>query len=541
MTRRTCRTAALSGLALATALAGGMLTFVGITPASAAQTLNVTGPASPQTVGTGFDVTVSNATASANVILTLTTAPSGSTLTCTSNTESANSIGVATFTDCVIDKPSSGTGDVLGATDSSNDNPGASSPFIVVGTATKLAFTTEPSSSAMGGTAFAVQPVVSIEDAAGNVVTTDTSQVTLSLAGSPTGAALACTSNPRAASAGVATFAGCAINLANSYAITATDGKLTVAVSTNIDVGVGPATRLSFTTEPSGNSALESAFAVQPIVSVEDAGGNVVTSGTNSNALVSLAITGSPAGPSLTCTANNMIASAGVATFAGCAINLTGRFSLTASAPGLSSVVSTEITVGGSTAISIAPSFPPRVATGKNVTFTATVTPMTSNGTLTGTVSYEVNGTAIPDCTNEVLSSGTAKCTLTFEARGRYTITATYAGDPQYNSSSARVFQVVDSEVLPKEIDTVIPEGRVNFRSAFYVRIHLYGARGTVTGRATVVYAGKAICSAALVNGIENCTTNSSSIGHGIHRLIVLYKGQGLYYSHNQAVFIAIS
>jgi hypothetical protein len=76
--------------------------------------------------------------------------------------------------------------------------------------------------------------VVTVEDAGGNVVTGDTSLVTLAItAGSGTsGATLTCTADPVNAVAGVATFSGCIINLAGSnYTLKTTDGALTSATS----------------------------------------------------------------------------------------------------------------------------------------------------------------------------------------------------------------------------------------------------------------------------------------------------------------------
>lgn len=540
MSRRTHRFAALSGITLALTLAGGMLAFVGVAPASAASTLVVTGPASPQATGTGFGVTVSGATASASVSLALTTAPTGSTLTCTADTEVANASGVATFTDCVVNDPSTGSGDVIGAMDTV-DIGGFSNAFVVLGPASKLVFTTEPSSSATGGTPFAVQPVVSIEDAVGNVVTTDTSRVTLALAGSPTGAAITCTANPLAATAGVARFAGCAINLANSYTLTASDGTLTVALSSSVDVSVGSAARLGFTTEPSTSAASATAFAVQPVVSVEDAGGNPVSSGADSTASVTLALTSAAAGTSLACKANTVAAVAGVATFTGCSINEAGKYTLTASAPGLASGASTAVTAGGTTAMAFTPSHPVRIPAGSSATYTVTVTAKSGSGALTGTVTFSVNGAAESQCTSLALSSGTAKCTIAFGTACRYKVTAAYGGDPLYTGSSAQVVQVVRNRSLPKEIDTVRPAGSLVLGKAFYLRIHLYGIRGAVSGRAIVRFAGKVVCSAPLSNGVVNCAANSSLIGPGTHRLVVIYRAQGFYFSHNQALDITVT
>ena len=60
--------------------------------------------------------------------------------------------------------------------------------------------------------------------------TGNTSSVTLAIT-TPAGATLSCTNNPQGAVAGVATFAGCDIDLPVPYTLTATDGALTAAVS----------------------------------------------------------------------------------------------------------------------------------------------------------------------------------------------------------------------------------------------------------------------------------------------------------------------
>ena len=105
---------------------------------------------------------------------------------------------------------------------------------VSVGPAAKLAFTQQPGGST-GGVAFATQPTVAVQDLAGNTVTTDTSPVTLALT-VPGGATLSCTSNPVAAVTGVASFAGCRVNVAGSYTLTATDGGLTAAVSSSFTI-----------------------------------------------------------------------------------------------------------------------------------------------------------------------------------------------------------------------------------------------------------------------------------------------------------------
>jgi trimeric autotransporter adhesin len=79
---------------------------------------------------------------------------------------------------------------------------------------------------------------VSVEDSGGNVVTTNTSAVTLAIASQPgSGAALTCNANPVTASAGVASFAGCKITgKAGSYTLKATDGSLSSATSSSFSL-----------------------------------------------------------------------------------------------------------------------------------------------------------------------------------------------------------------------------------------------------------------------------------------------------------------
>ncbi|HEY5385899.1 MAG TPA: hypothetical protein VIJ56_11760, partial [Acidimicrobiales bacterium] len=230
--------------------------------------------------------------------------------------------GVATFTGCSIN--TEGTGYQLHAVDGSLTTAN-STPFdVTVGQASQLAFTVSPGGAA-GGTAFTTQPVVTVEDAGGNTVTTDASTPTLSItAGSPTGggsgALSGCTPST---SGGVTTYTGCSINTASTgYKLHAVDGVFATADSTPFDVTVGQARQLVFTVQP-GDAAAGSAFGTQPVVTIEDAGGNTVTT---DNAAVNVII-GQGTGTLSGCTET---ASGGVTTFNGCSIDTAGSFMLQA-------------------------------------------------------------------------------------------------------------------------------------------------------------------------------------------------------------------
>jgi hypothetical protein len=119
--------------------------------------------------------------------------------------------------------------------------------FNITGEASKLVFTTQTTGGA-AGSAFPVQPVVTVEHSSGNIVTSYSTAVTLAI-GTGSGT-LTCTTNPVTAASGVATFAGCQISAnGNGDTLKATSGALTAATSTSFNV-TGTATKLVFTTQP---------------------------------------------------------------------------------------------------------------------------------------------------------------------------------------------------------------------------------------------------------------------------------------------------
>ena len=67
------------------------------------------------------------------------------------------------------------------------------------------------------------------------------------------------------------------------------------------------------------------------------------------------------------------------------------------------------------------------VTPGQQVTYTATVSPAPSGGT----ISFADNGVAIPDCGAQVVNaSGKATCKVTYTALGTHVVTALYTGSP---------------------------------------------------------------------------------------------------------------
>ncbi len=294
---------------------------------------------------------------STDVTLAITTKAGSGTLTCSGGLTKEAVNGLVAFGGCSINNAE--VGYKITATSSPVLAQAVSNPFDV---ADRLVFRTQPSATTGAGIAFAAQPVIAVRAGASDTaVNDDVTVVTLSIKAG-TGAAAAVLSCPGGLSKtvvnGVAAFTGCAIDKvsptspANPYKIVASATNLTSAESSNVTIASGPASKLGFTAQPNAGVAAQ-VFTIQPVVAVQDAGGNTVTTGASSTATVTLAIGSNPGGGTLTCTGGlSRNAVAGVATFAGCSINSAGvGYTLVATSTGLTSATSTAFTVtvaGGS-------------------------------------------------------------------------------------------------------------------------------------------------------------------------------------------------
>ena len=280
-------------------------------------------------------------------------------LTCAGGTSMAMVGGVAAFRGCRIDTagrayrlaayvtpydPSQGPAQGLSA---------ASLPFDIRGgtrVATGISFTTQPLGanyggqrpSAPAGRSWAIQPVVSMLDGQGNVITSDDSTViVLDVApGSPQvggPGSLTCAGGLSVrVFRGVARFSGCSVDAPGaSYQLraqTVSTGSTLVLTDLSLpfDIGGGstPA-RARFTTEPLGatldgavpTSPSGTPWAVQPVVSILDASGRLVRG--DDETIVTLSVDGSsiPTGGGLYCAGGTSLqVLTGVAAFTGCQI-----------------------------------------------------------------------------------------------------------------------------------------------------------------------------------------------------------------------------
>jgi hypothetical protein len=146
-----------------------------------------------------------------------------------------------------------------------NDTGSINDVTFVIGGATKLAFTTQPSFFATTNINLDTQPVVEVQDAAGNKVSSSVA-ITLSAvlatdtntAGSGT---LNATTNPLSATDGVASFAGVNYTADEDIKIKATAGGLTTAFSDAVLVSVPDSTPPEILSEASTESETSATIA----------------------------------------------------------------------------------------------------------------------------------------------------------------------------------------------------------------------------------------------------------------------------------------
>ncbi len=235
------------------------------------------------------------------------------------------------------------TASTLGLQDVTIVNPDGQSTIasgcinVTLPLAAKLAFTVQPPASSVSGSAFSA--TVTVQDAGGGTVTTDNSNVTLSLSGGTLGANLGGTLTVQAIN-GVATFSGLSVDKAGiGYTLHATDASLTPADSSAFAIVAGTAANIAFTQQPS-DAVAGSANSPAIIATVTDGAGNPVAGES-----VSLTVASGPAAAFTSITSPQTTDASGNATFADAVLTVAGTYTLGA-ADGVLNATSNAFVVG---------------------------------------------------------------------------------------------------------------------------------------------------------------------------------------------------
>ena len=381
-------------------------------------------------------------TFTSSITVAIGTNPSGGIL---GGTKVVNAVaGVATFATLTIDK--TGIGYTLNATRTGLTGATSTAFNITAGSATKLAFTVQPVSTA------ALAPImpavkVTAQDALGNTATGFTSNVTVAFGTNPAPGSVLSGTKVVAAVAGVATFSNLSINLAgNGYTLMATASGLTAATSASFDITSGAA--LVFTVQPTTTTA---GVTITPAIKVtaRDAGGATVTTFVGNVTVAIAAGTGAP-GATLSGT-TTVAAVAGVATFSNLGINKAASgYRLTASGSGFSIGTSSSFRINAGTPTKLGfivqPSNTPAGAiiipgvqvavqdalgntvTGLSGSITVAIGTNPAGGTLGGTTTQPINAGLASFPTLTVNNAGTG-----------YTLTAASTG---YTGATSAAFNI---------------------------------------------------------------------------------------------------
>ncbi|HJR36595.1 MAG TPA: Ig-like domain-containing protein, partial [Gemmatimonadales bacterium] len=337
---------------------------------------------------------------------------------------------------------------------------------ITAGAPSNLAITTQPSSTAQNGVAFAQQPAIALRDASNNPVSQAGVVVTAVIASG--GGTLGGTTTATTDGSGIATF--------TNLSITGTTGARTLSFSApsynsvtsgTITLSAGAATQLVITTQPASSAQSGVVFAPQPVLQLRDVSGNNVS---QAGVMVTAAI--ASGGGTLGGTTTVATSGTGVVTFAGLSISGTvGARTLAFSAPGLTGATSgtIDLSAGPASKLSITtqPSgtaqsgvaFPQQPAiqlrdaadnpvSQSGVAITASLASGPGGGTLNGSTIAATDGSGLATFTNLSLSGASGSYTLGFSA-GSLTGTTSSAIDLSAGAGSKLAITTQPSATTP--------------------------------------------------------------------------------------------
>lgn len=327
--------------ATATGLVEAVSTPIQISPSYIAPRLTVTAP-SIATMNAPFDVVMKVNDARGILLpaligqatISLASGATGATLSGTLTATVTD--GIATFSGLSLDTVGSNyTFNVSfnGITKTSN-----TLKILQPATATHVVVFTQPPTTLSAGSPFGL--TVRLVDDFGNLATSSSSSVTLSLNDNPGGATLGGTIS-KAFTSGVATFTNLTLNNSGQgYTLKVTSSGLIGTVTNPFDIAPSAAAQVAITKAPPSKVTVGAPFDV--VAAIEDTFGNIVT---DFNGPVTLAIANNTS-HSLLSGATTVNAVNGIATFTGLAIDKPGTtFTLGVSAAGLQAGTSSSFSV----------------------------------------------------------------------------------------------------------------------------------------------------------------------------------------------------
>jgi adhesin/invasin len=343
---------------------------------------------------------------------------------------SSSASGVATLTSWTLG-PTAGTNNNTLTASASGlaGSPVTFTASALAGPADHLTITTQPSSTAAAGSAFAQQPVLQLRDAGGNAVSQSGVSVAATIASGPPGATLGGTTSVLTNGNGAASYTNLSITgLPGDYTLGFAATGLTGLNSGTITITAVSPSRIGIITQPPSNAANGAAMSPAPVVQLQDAGGNPVPS-----AGVPITISIASGSGSLDGTTTVNTDAFGRATFSGVAIiGTVGSFTLGFSSAGLTGATSNTVVLGPGAATQLSITTQPSATAQNNTVFAQqpVIQLLDSGGNPVGqagvTVSADLTSGTGPlagDRSETTDASGVATFTsLKIQSPGTYTI-----------------------------------------------------------------------------------------------------------------------
>jgi hypothetical protein len=277
--------------------------------------------------------------------------------------------------------------------------------------ASKLAFTGQPSATATAGAAFGAQPTVVAQDPSNNTATSYGGSITLSAftdVGCLTSAVGSLSGTPVTAVSGVSAYSSVAFTKSGTIYLKATSGALTTACSNAVNVVPGAVNTLAFSTQPTSVATAGANFNTQPIVSALDANLNVATAYASAVTLTAHTDVGCLTSAVGTLSGSPITAVSGVSTYTTVSFTKSGTIYLKAD-DGTRSVCSSAITVNPGATTQLAFTTQPSTTAAANASFVQqpVITSRDAQGNTTPAYAASVTLSAYTDAACTTAAGGT--------------------------------------------------------------------------------------------------------------------------------------
>jgi hypothetical protein len=246
---------------------------------------------------------------------------------------------------------------------------------------------------------------------------------------------------------------GLAVDASGTITVTGLLAQGTYVVSGTTSDTVGGAGTYSFTLHVKPVAILQTSLTSQTVLTTGEAG--IISSITTNDTLATVSFTpssdhGLAVDASGTITVTGLLAQ-GTYVVSGTtsdAVGDTGTWTFT---------LMVNSAAKGEARLELFPQHPQPLLVGASAAFIARVEVLGGPNNFAGTVSFFVGGAPVAGCQNEALTVNASSCTINFPSAGAFTVSATYANDPNFADSTDSSLQVVNRGTTSLSLSSVAP------------------------------------------------------------------------------------